>query len=33
MDYPPFFGWFEYCLSQIAYYFDPEMLKVSKLLS
>ncbi|XP_058798616.1 probable dolichyl pyrophosphate Glc1Man9GlcNAc2 alpha-1,3-glucosyltransferase [Phymastichus coffea] len=28
LDYPPFFAWFEYALSTVAYYVDPNMLKI-----
>lgn len=31
LDYPPLFAWFEYCLSQAAVFFDPEMVKVENL--
>ncbi|XP_032683557.1 probable dolichyl pyrophosphate Glc1Man9GlcNAc2 alpha-1,3-glucosyltransferase [Odontomachus brunneus] len=31
LDYPPLFAWFEYCLSQMAVFFDPEMVKVENL--
>ncbi|XP_076039866.1 ALG6/ALG8 family glucosyltransferase xit isoform X2 [Oratosquilla oratoria] len=31
LDYPPLFAWFEWCLAKIAFYFDPEMLRLSNL--
>lgn len=31
LDYPPLFAWFEYCLAQIAFYVDADMLSIKNL--
>ena len=31
MDYPPFFAYFEFALSQVAAYVDPQMLDINNL--
>jgi alpha-1,3-glucosyltransferase len=31
LDYPPLFAWLEWTLSQVAQYFDAEMLKVENI--
>ncbi|KAL0027413.1 hypothetical protein WJX79_009740 [Trebouxia sp. C0005] len=31
LDYPPLFAWFEWCLSQVARYIDPQMVQLESL--